>query len=429
MRAARHMNPDWNQHTYFAALDWASDHHDIVVVDRMGTIVAGFGFAHSAAGWAEFEQKMKPYGGAPITLETSSGPAVDQLLQHGWNVYPVNPKAAERYRERKKPSGDKADLPDAWSLADALRTDGHGWRKLIPQDEVTAMLRALCRDEISLIEQRTLLVNQLIAALREYYPAALEAFDDWTKPCAWNLISQFPTPQALQKAGKRRWEKFLHSNRLWRPVTAPERMKLFAQANALPASAPVVEAKSLLACSLVKVLQALEQQLKEYRERINALFSQHPDYDIFGSLPGAGEKLAPRLLGEVGSVREVYPDADSLSCQAGTSPVRYQSGQINKARIRWACDTVLRHTVHLWADCSRKKSAWAKAYYAGKRKQGMSHAAALRCLGKRWLKVLWRMWQNRQKYDASLHEQSLKDHGSWVLSQMSTTANTTVPSL
>jgi hypothetical protein len=95
--------------------------------------------------------------------------------------------------------------------------------------------------------------------------------------------------------------------------------------------------------------------------------------------------------------------------------VSFQSGKLDKARIRWACDVVLRHTVHLWADGSRKKSPWAQAYYQRKRQQGHGHAAALRCLGKRWLKVLWRLWQDRQPYAASMHEQSLKDHGSWVV--------------
>jgi transposase len=350
-----------------------------------------------------------------VALETSSGPAVDQLLARGWPLYPVNPKAAERYRQRKAPSGTKTDQLDAWSLADALRTDGQGWRVLLPQDEATATLRSLCRDEIALIEQRTALVNQLLAALREYYPAALEAFDDWTAPCAWAMLVQFPTPLSLQNAGKRKWEKFLHTHRLWRADTAPARWELFAAANALPASAAVVNAKSLLAVSLVAVLQALQRQLDEYRRRITQAFAQHPDHDLFGSLPGAGEKLAPRLLGELGATREVYPDADALCCQAGVSPVSFQSGKLDKARIRWACDVVLRHTVHLWADCSRKKSAWAQAYYQGKRQQGHDHASALRCLGKRWLKILWRLWQDRQPYDASMHEQSLKDHGSWVV--------------
>jgi transposase len=405
---------DWTKHSYFAALDWASDHHDVVIVDRTGALVAEFRFAHTAEGWAEFTTKTKDYVGAPLALETSSGPAVDQLLQRGWRLYPVNPKASERYRERKAPSGTKSDTHDCWSLADALRTDGHGWRVLLPQDEATATLRALCRDEIGLIEQRTALVNQLIAALREYYPVALELFPDWTCPCAWALIAQFPTPEQLQGAGKRKWEKFLHTQRLWRSDTAPGRMQLFARANTLPASAAVRNAKTLLATTLVKVLQTLQGQLDEYRRRISQAFAQHPDHDVFGSLPGAGEKLGPRLLGEMGNVRAVYPNADALCCQAGVSPVRYQSGKVDKARIRWACDVILRHTVHLWADCSRKKSAWAQAYYRGKRKEGHDHASALRCLGKRWLKILWRLWQDHQRYDETRHQESQKKHGSWV---------------
>ena len=176
----------------------------------------------------------------------------------------------------------------------------------------------------------------------------------------------------------------------------------------------MTRAKSLLATSLVAVLQALERQLDEYRRQISAAFAQHPDPDIFGSLPGAGEKLAPRLLSEVGAVRAVYPDADALSCQAGVSPVTYQSGRVDQARIRWACDVVLRHTVHLWADCSRHQSPWAAAYYRRKREQGHSHASALRCLGKRWLKILWRLWQDRQTYDEDHHQQNQRAHGSWV---------------
>lgn len=408
------MNTTWNQYTHYAALDWASDHHDVVVVDRTGAICAEFEFAHTAAGWAQFTEKMKAFEGCPLALETSSGPAVDQLLARQWTLYPVNPKAAERYRERKVPSGTKTDRHDAWSLADALRIDGHGWRRLLVQDEATATLRALCRDEIGLIEQRTMLVNQLLAALREYYPAALELFDDWTKPYAWALLVEFPRPQLLQDAGKRRWEKFLHVHGLWRPTSAQERLKIFAVANGLPASPAVVTAKSLLATSLVRVLKALEEQLIEYRNRINQAFAKHPDHDIFGQLPGAGEKLAPRLLAELGANRDLYADADAVCCHAGVSPVSFQSGRINKAHIRWACDTFLRHTVHLWADCSRRKSAWAKAYYDAKRQKGMSHAAALRCLGKRWLRILWRLWIDRLIYDEIRHQNNQQRHGSWV---------------
>ena len=176
----------------------------------------------------------------------------------------------------------------------------------------------------------------------------------------------------------------------------------------------MVNAKSLLALSLVALLQTLEGQLAQYRQRIERAFQEHPDHDIFGSLPGAGEKLAPRLLGELGAQRGLFPDAQALQCYAGVSPVSYQSGRINKARIRWACDMALRATVHLWADLSRKRCAWAQTYYQGKRAQGHSHASALRCLGKRWLKILWRLWQDRAAYNENTHLGSLKTHGSWV---------------
>ena len=305
--------------------------------------------------------------------------------------------------------------------ADALRTDGHAWRVLRPQDEATATLRALCRDEIALIEQRTALVNALRAALREYYPAALQAFDDWTLPAAWVLVVQFPTPAQLQAAGKRKWENFLHTHKLWRPQTVAQRLQLFASADTLKASPAVTAAKSLLAVSLAKVLLTLQTQLDEYRRRIAQAFEQHPDHDLFGSLPGAKAVLGPRLLSQIGSVREEYPDAQALMCQVGVSPVSYQSGQVEKCRLRRACDKLLRATVHLWTNASRIKCGWAQAYYAHKRAQGHSHASALRCLGKRWLKILWRLWQDRRPYDEAQYLAQLKRRGALTWTKLQAT--------
>lgn len=418
LRAARNMNPQWNEQPYFAALDWAKDHHDVIVVDRVGTIVADFQFPHTAQGWEEFSQKMKLFGKCPVTIETSAGMAVDQLLQRGYPLYPINPLSAKEYRKRKAPSGFKTDRHDAWSLADALRTDGQAWRALVPQDEDTATLRLLCRDEIALIEHRTALVNQLTTTLGEYYCLALESFDDWTKPFAWAFVQAFPTPAALTQAGKRKRQNFLHLHKLWRPETAPERLALWARGQQLNASTAVTNAKSLLALSLVNVLEALQRQIQQYRSRITEAFAKHPDHDIFGSLPGAKQTLAPRLLGLIGSKREIFPDADSLLCQAGVSPAPYESGRLRKARLRLVCDRFLRHTVHLWVDESRKTCSWAQAYYQAKRTAGHNHASALRCLGKRWLKVLWRMWQNHTAYDEAKYLQALQRHGSFVWAKL-----------
>jgi hypothetical protein len=191
----------WNDRTAFAGFDWASDHHDVVVVDAHGRILEDFQIADTAAGWRELTAKLAPYPHLAVAVETSSGAAVERLLQGGYAVYPVNPKAAKRYRERKAPSGTKTDRLDAWSQADALRLDGHHWRQLQEDSPLTVELRLLCRDEIALIEQRTALIAQLRAALHEYYWTALQAFDDWTMPSSWAFIEAFPTPAALAAAG------------------------------------------------------------------------------------------------------------------------------------------------------------------------------------------------------------------------------------
>jgi len=273
---------------------------------------------------------------------------------------------------------------------------------------------------VVLITQRTALVNQLQAALHEYYPAALEAFDDWTLPCAWAFVEVFPTPKALAIAGKRRWNSFLHTHKLYRPQTYEKRLDIFARADQFAGSPAVTHAKSRLVLALAKQLHALQAQIQEYRQAIDDLFRNHPDHDIFGSLPAAGGKMGPRLLGECGSDPQRFEDPDALRCYAGTAPVRFQSGQIHVVKFRRACNKHLRQAVHLWVNLSRSTCAWAEAYYQQKRKEGKSHACALRCLAQRWLKILWKMMQTRQPYDEALHTRNQVRHGSWVLALPST---------
>jgi len=417
---------NYNDLTHYAGFDWAGDHHDVVIVDPTGTIVAEFRFDHSAQGWEAFRQKIQPYPAVGVAVETCSGAAVEELLRSPCTVFPVQPKAAARYRERKAPSGVKDDQLDAWSLADALRLDGQMWRPLAPEDPLLQELRLLCRDEVALIEQRTALINQLRAALREYYDTALAAFDNWTLPAAWALVVQFPTPEQLARAGKRRWEKFLHLHKLWRPQTADKRLELFARAADWKRTEAVTRAKSRLAVSLAKMLQTLQRQLDEYRAAIQALFAQHPDHDLFGSLPGAGDKLAPRLMSELGEDRGRFETPQSLQCLAGTAPVSFKSGQIHRVKMRRCCSKPLRHVVHLWADRSRAVCGWAQAYYQAQRQKGKSHAGALRCLGHRWLEVLWKMWQDRRRYDGELHARNQQKHGSWVIQILTQPTSNTV---
>lgn len=422
---SRSVIPCWEGLKLFVGFDWAKNEHDVVMLDATGRIVIEMVIDNTAEGWRCLRQELAGLAGEDLSvvgvaIETNRGPAVERLLQLGCTVYPLHPKAASRYRDRKAPCGGKTDRLDAWSFGDALRTDGHGWRSLKPDSPLIQELRLLCRDEIHLIAQRTSLVNQLQEALYEYYPAALEAFDDWTVAATWAFVQRFPTPQALVKAGKRRWQKFFHTHKLYHPTTAEKRLEVFARATAFCGNEVVTKVKSMLAVSLAKQLVLLGTQLKTYRQRIEELFQTHPDHDMYRSLPGAGPKLAPRLLAECGDDDDRFDNHESMQCLAGTAPVSYDSGQMHKVKFRRACSMPLRTVVHLWANLSRKESVWAQVYYQKKRDEGKNHACALRCLGQRWLKILYAMRKTKEPYDEALHLQNQVAHGSCVVALFNT---------
>jgi transposase len=336
-------------------------------------------------------------------------------LEAGVIVYPINPKTASRLREALRPSGATDDAFDARAMAANLRAYGMDWKPLQPEDPKLQELRQLCRDEVELIAERTALVNRLQSALREYYPAALEAFEDWVAPSSWGFVIAYPTPQALHSAGQRKWEKFLHAHKLYRPELQQKRLDIFARALDFCGTKPTTAAKSRLAVACAKMLQTLQLQLNDYRTRIEELFEQHPDSGMFGSLPNCGKKLAPRLLAEIGADRVRFEDAEALQSYAGSAPVTQKSGKQICVFFRRACNKLLRHTVHLWADLSRHACPWAQTYYEAHRAKGHGHADAVRRLAHRWLKILWKMWQTGAPYDADFHAQNQTRHGSWVL--------------
>jgi transposase len=405
----------WKEITHFVGFDWAKDHHDVLVLDRDGSIVLRFRFDHSSTGWTLCQEKLAQFPQLAIAVEAGYNLALERLAALGYRVYPVQPRSSKSYRLRRRPSGAKRDPIDCWALAEALRLEGHSWRPLTTPEPVVQELRLLCRDEVTLIEQRTALVNQLQQVLFEYYPAALEAFDNWCAPSAWAFVERFPTPQALVQAGQRKWQKFLHLHRYYHAQTNQKRVAIFAQADQCCGTKAIVAAKSTLALALVKLLQALEKQLIGYRSRITECFKRHPDYPVFDSLPGIGAKLAPRLLSELVTLKDLTDQPQALQCLAGTAPVSYQSGQVSIVHLRRQCNRFLRYTIHLYANVSRYDCDWAQTYYRSHREKGQSHACALRCLGMRWLKIMAAMVRNHTPYDAALHSRNQLKHGSWVL--------------
>ena len=277
---------------------------------------------------------------------------------------------------------------------------------------MTRELRLLCRDEVTLIQERTALVNRWQATLKEYYPLALEWFSEASCQSAWDFILEFPTPEAARKAKRGKLTGFLKKHHigispLW--VKRIDQVKTESNWQADPATE---RAKSLLAISLSKQLRTLEANLKTYREQIEALFARLPDKDIFTSLPGSGTKIASRLAAELGQDRNRFPDDMSLLCHAGVVPLTSASGKHRSVKIRWGCNKHLRNTVYLWSFLTLENCTWARAFYDQARQAGQNHATALRNLGRKWLKILRRMWQDHRTYDEKKYLNSLEKHGS-----------------
>ena len=238
---------------------------------------------------------MRPYGSIPFAIETSQGAAVEQLVGSRHAGLSIEPQERSSLPRAQGPQRCQRRSARCLEFRRRLACRWSNWKPLRPEGSLIKELRLLCRDEVGLIEQRTAFINQLRHALAEYYPTALEAFEDWGAMSAWMFLQRFPTPQLLEK-GKRQWEKFLHSRHLWRNESGPRRMELFANATEFCGSEPTANAKSMLALSLVQMLFALENQLSEYRRRIEELFESHPDHDLFGSLPGAGHQACSALV-------------------------------------------------------------------------------------------------------------------------------------
>lgn len=397
----------------FVGVDWGDREHAVCVVDAAGRDVAVFSVPHTAEGLEAFVSSLREHGPLEgVAVETSRHLLVQKLMEAGFVVFPVNPKVSQAWRAGWSAAAGKTDVSDARVLADGLRQHHRRMRALHPDEARTRELAMLCADENRLVAERTALVNRLRATLKEYFPAALEWFDDWTAPTAWDFVLTFPKPDVLLNASRKRLFGFLKSHRIGLSSQWQERVERRGDGVAWPADVATVAAKSRMAVAVAKQLRALEASLVEYRKRIEELFAEHPDADIFSSLPGAGPKLAPQLLSHFGSRRDNFKEARALQQLSGVVPVTEQSGARSFRRFRRACRKDFRNTMYQFALQSIRKSAWARAFYDEARRKGQSHALASRNLAAKWIKIIYRMWLEHESYDEHRYLISLEKRNS-----------------
>jgi transposase len=397
----------------FIGIDWADQKHAVCLRAADSAPVEHFTLEQKPEVLADWIAGLRTrFGGRPvgICLEQKRGGLIHALLGHDFLVlYPVHPTSAKRYRQLFAPSGAKDDPVDADLLCDLLRHHRDRLRPWQPDTVEARQLALLCEHRRDLVHERTKLIEKLTAALKAYFPQALEwAGRDLATPMACDFLQRWPTREAVQQAKPDTLRRFYYGHRCRRGDAIEARLAAMRTARALTTDAAIVGAHALLVQSLASQLRSLLPTIARYDEAIATLFAKHPDAFLWESFPGAGAALAPRLAAAFGTDRERFAAAVNMAQMSGIAPVTERSGGTKQVHRRYACPRFWLQTFHEYARCSIRFCRWAQAYYEQQREKGHGHHAAIRSLAWKWIRVMWRCWRDRVAYDDGRYEAALR---------------------
>jgi transposase len=393
----------------FCGIDWAEAHHDIALVNEDGALLAKLRVSDDAAGYRRLLELLAEHGDTaaepvPVAIETGRGLLVAALRTGNRKVYAINPLAAARYRDRHSVSRAKSDPGDALVLAHILRTDMAAHRPLPADSEQVRALAVVARAHQDTVWARQQLVNQVRSLLRDYYPAALEAFQSkqhgLARADARTVLAAAPTPNraarlspaqlrsALKRAGRTRGieEEAQRLRDVFRGEWArqPQRIE---------------DAMGIRLLALLRQLDAACAAADELAQTVEESFRAHPDAEILLSFPGLGVQLGARVLAEIGDDRDRFADARSLKAYAGSAPITRASGRKRFVGRRFIKNDRLTNAGFHWAFASLTRSPGAYAHYRRRRDRGDWHAQAQRHLFNRMLGQLFHCLQTGQSFD------------------------------
>jgi transposase len=389
----------------FAGIDWASEENALCIVGQGGEALAGELFANEEAGIRQLVSRMRALGVRRVAIERPDGLLVDRLVEAGFQVLPVHPNQLKATRARYEAAGGKSDRFDAFVLAELARTDAHRLRVLRPNCDQTRALRALSRAREDLVGARVRLANELRAQLEAFWPGAARIFADVDSQIALAFLQRYPAPADARGLGEKRLAAFLARNGYCGRRPAAELLDRLRCAPEGRAGAVEAEVRRMVVLGLVGALSPIVAQIAELDSQLRHAVRTHPDARIVMPLFRHPKSCvtAARLVAEIGDDRSRYPSAEALAADAGMAPVARESGKRKVASFRWACDKRLRDAVACLADSTRHWHPWAHQVYSRARARGLEHPHAIRILGRAWLRVLWRCWQEGVPYDPSRH--------------------------
>jgi transposase len=385
-------------------IDWASQHHDIQLSQEESDPRESFRIADDSDGDDELLDRIEELRDSNeepvrVALEHTEGLLVQRCLAEGYCVYLLNPKVVSEYR----PSRSKYDPLDARALMEMIRDHADRFDPVVPDSELARECRLLAQDDRKMVQQKTRLINQITDSLKRYFPEALELFTSIDQPITLAFLDEFTTLEEAQLMTEADWQEWLkdHSHPHYKSK-ANELVEVLDEA-ASHRDQATRRAKARRTQQSVCQLRTLLESLTDYEQRFEAIVKDHPDAEIYQSLPGTGTVLAARILAELGDNRNRYETANELQWEAGTAPVTIQRGQTKRVVMRQACRRSFRDTMQQFSFTSLQESDWARALYDRQRDRGKRPSHALRVVAHRWLNVIFALWKRRECYDEQQH--------------------------
>jgi len=379
----------------FAGVDWASEKHNVLVEDADGEQVLATTFAHDERGLRALCTTLLRLGVVLVAIERPDGLLIERLLDAGLRVMAIHPNQVAAARPRFRASGGKSDRFDAFVLCELARIDHHRFKVLVADGDDTKALRALSRAREDLVQTRVGLANLLRAELERSWPGAAVIFADVDSPIGLAFLERYPSPVAARGLGEKRLAAFLARHAYCGRKTPEQLLGKLRDAPAGRAGDAETEARRAIVLAVVAALRPIVAKISELTSEIAHRVRAHPDGHVFLSLFRDPNSVvcAAALLAEIGDCRARYPTADALAADAGMTPVAVESGKRKVATFRRGCDHRLRAATCTLADATRHWHPWAQDRYAAAR-AGHDHPRAIRTLGRAWIRVIWRCWQD-----------------------------------
>ena len=401
------------QPTVFVGIDWAAQTHAWHLqheqVEAAGSLEQDAGAIEQ---WIKRLRQQHPGGQFAIAIETTKGPLISALLQYDdVTIWPINPASLAAYRKAFAHGGGKNDPSDAMLLCQYLSHYIDQLRPLRQDQPMTRKLAALSEDRRRLVDQRTAHCNELKAVLKSYFPEVLKLgaakiYADFII----KFLLKYPSLNTTQKAGANKLRKLFYG--FGSRAKAQQRVERLLNATPLSQEPVLIETCSMRVTALASLIQTYNQQIRIYDNKITELVTEHHDYAIFKSLPGASDLTHSRMIAALGDDRSRYASAESLQAASGIAPLTTQSGKQRFVSSRWACTKFMKQTFHEFAGLSIKKSKWAAAYYQMLKDKGKTPQMAKRALAYKWQRIIFRCWQDRVPYNEEKYIERLRKTGS-----------------